>query len=117
MDIKKQLEGEFNARLEELGAMNLGEDNYKVATDCMTKVADRIIEIEKIESDNELKARQMKEEKRDRLIKNVIEVGKFVGGTAITALAFIASINFEREGTFTTQGGRSALKELLKFKN
>lgn len=117
MDIKKQLSGEFDARLDELGDMKLGDENYRTATECMTKVADRIIEIEKIEADAKLKEQQLKDEKRDRLIKNVIEVGKFIGGTAVTALAFVASINFEREGTFTTQGGRGALKELLKFKS
>ena len=116
MDIKKQLAGEFDARLEELGVMKLGEEDYKVATDCMTKIADRIIEIEKAESDRKLREQQMKDEKRDRIVRNVIDVSKFVGGTIFTAAAFIMSINFEREGTFTTKGGQGALRELLKFK-
>ncbi len=115
MDIRRQLEGEFNARLEELGVMTLGSDEYKVASDCLTKVADRIIEIDKIESDKELRNKQMRDEQLDRIIKNAIEVGKFIGGVGAFALAFKASMNFEKEGTLTTQAGRNALDRLLKI--
>lgn len=115
-ELKKQLTGEFQARLEQLGETNLATEEYKLATDGITKVADRIIEIEKIEQEQALKAEQAKADKKDKVTRNVIEIGKFVGGSLLTLGCFVAAMNFEKEGTLTTEGGRSALKNLLKFK-
>lgn len=115
-ELKTQLSGEFTARLEELGAARLTSEEYKYATDGITKIADRIIEIEKIEQEQALKEKQAKVDKRDKFIRNVIDGTKVVGGMVLAAVTVVVSINFEREGTFTTQAGRSALSSLLKFK-
>lgn len=115
-ELKKQLSGEFEARLEELGVANLTSEEYKYATDGMTKIADRIIEIDRLEQEKALKEKQTKIEKRDKITRNVIEGVKVVGGMALAAVTVVVSMNFEREGTFTTQAGRSALRDLLKFK-
>ena len=114
-DLKKQLSSEFTTQLEKLGQMDCTSEEYKLATDGLTKVADRIIEIEKIENEQALKAQQVKDEKRDKLVRSVIEGTKVVTGFGLAAWAFVASMNFEKEGTFTTQGGRSAINQLLKF--
>ena len=125
-ELKKQLEGEFEGRLEQLGAAELGTEEYKSAIDSMTKVADRIIEIEKVEIERDLKVQQaaddwaikeqqIKTEKRDKIWKHVIDGGKVVLTTAVGVWAFVASMNFEKEGTITTQGGRKALDGLFKL--
>ena len=127
MSIKHDLVEEFNSELEELGKMEVGGEKYKVAVDGITKLADRIIEIDKFETEsndkfesqnieNELKTLQMKEAKRDRMITNCIELAKLGVGFGFAAWAFVASMNFEKEGILTTEGGKSALKSLLKFK-
>ena len=127
MSIKNELMEEFNDEVKGLRSLQLGSDEYKATVDGVTKLADRIIEIDKIQqeasekqisqiNENELKAAQMVDEKKDRLIRNGIEVVKVVGGFAVAAWAFVASMNFEKEGTLTTEGGRSALRQLLKFK-
>lgn len=127
MSIKNDLVEEFSDELKELGKMEVGTDVYKTTVDGVTKLADRIIEIEKNEKEHvaqmeaqereyEIKAQQLRDEKRDRLIKNCITVATFIGGVAVYGLAFIASTNFEREGTFTTEGGKSSVKQLLKLK-
>ena len=128
MSIKNDLVEEFESELEELGKMEVGTEKYKTLVDGVTKLADRIIEIDKVENEHvvqidtqeqeyAIKAQQLKDEKKDRFIKNCIAVGTFVGGVLVYSLAFIASINFEREGTLTTEGGRSSLRQLLKLKN
>lgn len=128
MSIKNHLVEEFQSELEELRKMQLGTDEYKITVDGVTKLADRIIEIEKSEKEHvaqidaqereyEIKAQALKDEKRDRLIKNSITVGTFIGGIVVYSLAFIASTNFEREGTFTTEGGKNSIKQLLKLTN
>ena len=122
MEIKKNLIGEFDARLEDFGELDLKSDEYKKAVDNLTKIADRIIEIDKIEVErekskveNNLKEQQMKDEKRDRIIQNVIEAFKVVGGFGFAAWGLKKSIEFEKEGTFTTLGGRSIVNQLIKF--
>ena len=128
MSIKNNLVEEFESELEELGKMEVGTEKYKTLVDGVTKLADRIIEIDKVENEHvvqidtqeqeyAIKAQQLKDEKKDRFIKNCIAVGTFVGGILVYSLAFIASMNFEREGTLTTEGGRSSLRQLLKLKN
>ena len=128
MSIKNDLVEEFESELEELGKMEVGTEKYKTLVDGVTKLADRSIEIDKVEDEHvvqidtqeqeyAIKAQQLKDEKKDRFIKNCIAVGTFVGGVLVYSLAFIASMNFEREGTLTTEGGRSSLRQLLKLKN
>ena len=127
MSIKNELVEEFQDEVKGLRGLQLGSDEYKATVDGVTKLADRIIEIDKIQqeasakqisqmNETELKAAQMADEKKDRLIRNGIEAVKVVGGFAVAAWAFVASMNFEKEGTLTTEGGRSALRQLLKFK-
>ena len=52
MSIKHDLVEEFNSELEELGKMEVGGEKYKVAVDGIAKLADRIIEIDKIETES-----------------------------------------------------------------
>lgn len=128
MSVRSNLVEEFESELEELSKMEVGTDTYRVTVEGVAKLADRIIEIDKIEKENSvnidtqeqeyaIKAQQLKDEKKDRFIKNCIAIGTFVGGVLVYGLAFIASTNFEREGTFTTEGGRSSLRQLLKLKS
>lgn len=128
MSIKRVLIDEFNSELKSLSKMKLGSDEYKTTVDGVTKLADRIIEIEKSENDRtdkadareietSLKVRELKSTKRDQMIKNVLTGVNVIGGLAVASWAFVSSINFEKEGTLTTEGGKSALRSLLKFRN
>lgn len=130
MGIKNILRDELEKELKELSRMQIGTEQYKITVDGVTRLSDRIIELEKLESENavkdfenivrteeqDLKREQLKSEKRDRAIKNVITVGTAVLSVAVYALAFIASTNFERDGSFTTEGGKNSIRQLLKLR-
>lgn len=127
MSIKTGLIEEFNSELEELKKMEVGTDEYKTSVEGITKLADRIIEIEKQEYENsaraidrqvemEFKEQQLIDEKRDRIIKNCLTGLSVVGGLGLTFVTAVMSMNFEREGTFTTEAGRGSIRQLLKFK-
>lgn len=126
MSIKHDLIEEFNNQLEEVSKMEVGTEKYKITMDGVTKLADRIIEIEKCEAESDIaeetrinnelsKAEELRIDKRDKIIRNVIEGVKVVGGFGLTAWAFVAAMNFEKEGVLTTEGGKAALRSLLKF--
>ena len=127
MNVKSMLDDEIRNELENLGREAIGSEEYKANLDGVTKLLDRQIEIEKLENERLdrmesreteviLKQQQLAEEKKDRRIKNSITVGTFACSAALYAMAFIASTTFEREGTFTTEGRRGALRNLLKLK-
>lgn len=114
-DLKKQLSGEFDARLEQLGETKLTSEEYRTATDGMTKIADRIIEIEKIEAEQALKEKQAKSDRTDKIVRTVVEVVKVAATLGVGVWALTTSIKFEEEGTFTTTGGRGIVGQLTKF--
>lgn len=127
MNITRKVFEEAENQLEELRKMELGTDQYKATVDGITKLLDRGIEMDKLESEiaekeknrideNSLKAQQLEEERKDHFIKNCLTGVSVVGGlTAAVAMSFI-TMNFEKEGTFTTEAGRNAIRQLLRFK-
>lgn len=118
MSIKNGLVEEFNNRLKEIGKMDVKTDEYKIAVDELTKIADRIIEIEKFETENEIKNSQLTDENRDRLIRNAILIGTTVGGWAMAWLIHMSSMKYDEKGVIPSlPGGRSVINQLLKFKS
>lgn len=127
MSIKNNLIEEFEDEMKGLRTLQLGSEEYKATIDGVTKLADRIIAIENHAQEasvkecarldeEELKAAQLADDRIDKWVRNGIEFIKVGGGFALAAWAFVASMNFEKEGTLTTEGGKSALRQLLKFK-
>lgn len=126
MGLKTEIREEVQNELKELRKMALGSEEYRSTVDGVTKLADRVIEMDKLdnerqvqaelnEKEQELKQAQMKEEKKDRFIKNCLTGVSVVGGILVTIWGTIVSINFEREGTFTTSAGRKHVNKLLSF--
>ena len=128
MSIRENLIEEFNDEVKGLRGLQLGSDEYKATVDGVTKLADRIIEIEKIEKDAKskeieresndyLKMKQMEDDKKDRWARNSIEFVKVGGGLLAACVAFVLYIKYEEDGKlYSTEGGSSALRQLLKFK-
>lgn len=127
MSIKHALDSEILNEIENLGKEAIGSDEYKANVDGVTKLLDRKIELEKIESEhnfkiesreieNNLKREQIRENKKERYWKYGVAIGTFLGSTAVYGLAFIMSTNFEREGTYTTKGGLDSIKNLMRIK-
>lgn len=127
MRIETKLHEEIAKELDELGKMQLGTDEYRGTVDGVTKLMDRAIEIERLDveaqdkvearhSDEDLKMKQMKDENKDRIVKNCISVLSFVVPTVVTIWGTIKSIEFEKEGTITTIMGRGFINKLLPKK-
>lgn len=127
MSIDTLLKEEIQDELSELGKMKVGSDEYKVAVDGVSKLMDRAIELKKFDTEveekraqrdaeNDLKIEQMKDEKRDRIAKNCIAIGGILLPAAVTIWGTCKSIEFEKEGTFTTIMGRGFINKLLPKK-
>lgn len=127
MSVEKLLEVEIQDEFEKLsGLEEIGTEKYKVTVDGLTKLMDRAIEIDKLnieseekrrqrETDEYLKLQQMKEEKTDRLIKNILTGVSIGSGIILTVWGTVVTINFEKEGTFTSTAGRKFSSKVLSM--
>ena len=127
MSIKTLLHEEIRSEFGELKKINVGSEEHDKAVNSLVKLVDRAIELEKIdigidendknrEYENDFKLRTIEEDRKDRLIKNGIAIAGIVIPSAITIWGAIKSIEFEKEGTFTTIMGRGFISKLLPKK-
>ena len=128
MSLKIKLEEELDDELMELKKLEVGSDKYKVAVDGVSKLSDRIITIQSNEAAEverreaaaktaELQEKQLRIDKKDRMVKNLITVGTFVGSVAVYGVAYLLSMGFEKEGVFPTMDvTKDSLRNLMKLK-
>ena len=116
MDLVELLEERIQTMLEELGNWKEDSEEYKEKVDQIAKLMDRVIELKKIQTDTNVKVSQMREDRKDRLIKDAISVAGIVIPTLVTIWGTVKSIKFEQTGTITTIVGRGFINKLLPKK-
>lgn len=127
MSIQRLLREEIESEFKELSTITPGGENYKVAVDGITKLMDRAIEMEKNEidrqdridardSENELKMKQMEDEKKDRFVKNLLAGVGTIGGLVVTIWGAKKAWKFEETGTVASPVGRSFINKLISFR-
>lgn len=110
------LNKEIETRLQNLETMNCNSDEYKATVDSLIKLMDRAIEMEKVNNERREKETQIKNDEKDRLNKNIINIGQILLTTAITIWGTKATFRFEETGTITTLIGRGFINKLLPKK-
>lgn len=127
MSIDTKLIVEIEDELDKLGDLEFGSEKYSKAIDGITKLYGKAIEDKKTDIDCEdkaaareieraLKEQQMKDEKKDRIVKNIIGVAGVVLPLAVTIWGTKTSLKFEETGTVTTQMGRGFIQRLFPKK-
>lgn len=127
VNIDSQLYEVIKDDFDKLKGNELGSDERKATLDEITKLMDRAIEIKKsdiecenkaaaLESEQLMRKQQMDDEKKDRLIKNLISVAGIVLPIGLTIWGTKVSLKFEEEGTVTTIMGRGFINKLLPKK-
>ena len=127
VNIETLLYDEIETEFDKLSKLDPGSEAYKMTLDGLTKLMDRAIEIEKVdidckdkeatrESEQLLREQQMSEDKKDRLVKNIISAAGVVLPLIVTIWGTKVSLKFEEEGTFTTIMGRGFINKLLPKK-
>lgn len=124
MSLKTLLDDAITNGFNKLDNMEVGSEKYKTTVDQLTKMSDRVIEIEKLESndcnqksireiDRDLRLKQMKQEQLDRYIKHGLTAVSVIGGIALTIWGAKASWRFEETGTVTSTAGRKFISNLF----
>ena len=127
MNIETLLYDEIETLYEKLRELTPGSDEHKAVVDEVAKLMDRAIEIERLDNDctdkaeirkNDaaIKQQQLVEDKKDRLIKNIIGGAGVILPLLVTIWGTKVSLKFEEEGTFTTIMGRGFINKLLPKK-
>lgn len=124
MSIKHRLDEEILNEIDNLGRATIGSDEYEANIDGVAKLLDKKIELEKLENerldkaeareaDVDIRLKQINEAKKERMMDNGVRIGTTIFTAGVFLIGFVASTNFEKEGTLTTEGGRSSLRNLL----
>lgn len=138
MDIENLLYDEIATDFEKLRDENLEPEKRKARVDELTKFMDRAIEMKRLEYDYKEKVearmseekekaetrlstqaielQKLEEDRKDRLVKNVIGAAGIVLPLVVTIWGTKVSLKFEEEGTFTTIMGRGFIQKLLPRK-
>lgn len=127
MRIEDLLNKEICEDLEGLSELELGSDEHKAGVDVVTKLIDRKVELRKLEierqervesrkAEDEIKLKQMKENRVDRFIGYVINAAGILIPVAVTVWGTKVSLKFEEEGTITTAAGRNFFSRLFSKK-
>lgn len=127
MSVESLLIDEIETEITSLRDYKPGSEEYKATVDGLAKLMDRAIEMDKVEMDCKeraaareseqlLKQQQMEDDKKDRLVKNILTAAGIVLPLAVTIWGTKVSLKFEEEGTFTTIMGRGFINKLLPKK-
>jgi hypothetical protein len=120
MSLRTLLDLAIEDGFDKLDDMKVGSDDYKSTVEQLTKMSDRLIEIDKmdLEKDNQkidekLRLKQMKQEQIDRYIKHGLTAVSVLGGLVLTVWGAKASWRFEETGTVTSTAGRKFINNLF----
>ena len=130
MELDNLLEEQIKGGLEGLGNLDMGSEEYKSASEAITKLIDREIELKKLDSanddkrhqrlieikDRELDRKKYESDEKDRWIKNGLTAAGLIIPTIVTIWGTIKSFEFEEKGSITTIMGRGFINKLLPNK-
>jgi len=116
------LDERITKELEELGKMSMDSEGYTKGVEGIAKLLDKRIELERIKIESEdrqkeidLKQAQMEEDRKDRLIKNIIAAVSVGAPIGVIVWGTIKSFEFEEKGTVTTIMGRGFIGNIIKL--
>ncbi len=127
MSIDTMLREEIQDEITRLGKMELGSETYKTTVDGVTKLLDRANEMKKIDAEArdraesreieiQFKNEQMQDDKKDRIVKNILTALSIGGGFVLTVWGANKSWKFEETGTVTNGPGKEFMKKLFRMK-
>ena len=123
MSVQSDLRGEFLSELDELRKVEFGSEKYKVGVTGVTQIADRLIEMSKLDSEDEkldierqkleIEYQRLEEDKKDRKSKNRISAVSTVLPAVIAVVGGAAMFVYEERGSITSQVGRKIIDKYI----
>ena len=109
MSIETNLKEEVLLELDELSKAEFGSEKYKTGVSGVMQLTDRLIEMSKMDSEDE----KVEEDKKDRKTKNRISVLSTVLPSVIAVVGGAAMFIYEERGSITSQTGRKIIDKYI----
>lgn len=116
MNFEELLNEDLVSEMNKLRTTPYDDKAYGTVSDTVSMLMDKKIEMDKAKSEQLFREQQLKEDKKDRLVKNIITAAGVVLPLVVTIWGTKVSLKFEEEGTFTTIMGRGFINKLLPKK-
>ena len=124
MKIETMLHDGIEDGFNELKKIQVGTEEYKTTVDGLTKLLDRAIEIDKIDSEiqmmplkneieNNIELKKIANDRKDRIIKNCLTAASIVCTAGITVWGSLKSWKFEETGVVTSGPGREFMRRIF----
>ena len=123
MSVESNWREEVLLELDELSKVEFGSEKYKTGVSGVTQLADRLIEMSKMDSEDDkielerqklgLEIAKAEEEKKDRKVKNRISVLNIVVPSVIAVVGGAAMFIYEERGSITSQAGRKIIDKYI----
>lgn len=123
MSVQTSLREEFTSELDKLGKVEFGSEKYKVGVAGVTQIADRLIEMSKLDTEDEkldierqkldIERQKLEEDSKDRRSKNRVSVLGIVAPAAIAVVGGAAMFIYEERGSITSQVGRKIIDKYI----
>ena len=81
----------------------------------MTKLMDRAIEINKINTDAQYKTENMELDEKDRKVRNILTALGIILPTGVSIWGTLKTLKFEEVGTITTVAGKEHVRKLFNL--
>lgn len=128
--LKEQLMEVWKEERDALADMAISDKNkemYREQANRVNELEKRLVDLEKAELEVEskaasqdidegLKLKQIEEDKKNQFIRNGVEVAKVVIPVIGASVMAVVSMKWEKLDTLTSTAGKSALRDVLKFK-
>ena len=102
MELKTLLWKQIKREAAFLELCEVGTEAYNESAKRLNALDDKLADLEKTEAEALRKEKQMHEDKKDRIVKNVIEGVKVFFGVITPFVGLVAITAFEKESTFTS---------------
>lgn len=116
MDIVTRLDEVIDARFDDLEELGVASKEYTDGVNNVTKLVDRALEYKKLKMSEAQNEKQMKEERKARLVKNCIDIGSVVLPLAVTVWGACISLEFEKNDVMSTSIGKKFMDKLISKK-
>lgn len=123
MSVADYLEKEFTEEMSELENLEMGTDAYTSSINGATKLADRLITIQKNNDEYDTKIREIESNERVRMAeieqnkdRKKLEWAKVIVPVVGAFSMGIITMIWEKTDTMTLTAGKSAWKDLISFK-
>ena len=103
MNKKTAMEEVYEKRLKEVQEMDVNDENYAKAVDCVAKMADRVIE-----------EKRSKGDRVARWFKDGADTAIKIASLATSVAVGIVCLRYEDKGVITTSVGKKLFDKLLK---